>query len=123
MVSAKTSRPTLSSCSTAAWARWRAAAITDSSRGTPSTSAVRSRPASITSSARSRGPRGGRSPAAAAHQQPLLPPLVLVLPRDRLPPPGGRLPVDDAGVVPRDPPAQSLEPPAFAPPPNVPAAR
>ena len=46
---------------------------------------------------------GGEQPARVDHDQHLLPPLVLVLPRDRLAAAGGGLPVDDAGLVARAP--------------------
>ena len=69
----------------------------------------------ITASSRAHALHLGREqPAGVDHDQHLLPPLVLVLPRDRLAAAGGRLPVDDPGVVARHPLAEPLEQPAFA---------
>ena len=55
-----------------------------------------------------------QQPAGVDHEHHLLPPLVLVLPRDRLAPARGRLPVDDPGVVARHPLPEPLEEPALA---------
>ena len=62
---------------------------------------------------------GGEQPPGIDHDQHLLPPLVLVLPRDRLAPARGGLPVDDAGVVARHPLPEAFEEPALARPPDI----